>query len=350
MPVLMFINIKGGVAKTTNAVAVSQFLAERGYRVLVIDADHQCAAGELLLGERRLEHCDSRATTLHDLLNEMVKVEFCAETLVNYAVRVESSHVIADRCDLSVIPSSLRIDEFQKNYNEAREEFHSKAEFLSERDRRLRAFRKWLNVNFDYTIIDCPPSLPIQVQMLVKVADAYIVPSVPDNLSIRGSRYLVDRLRRKQFKIHGLGTLWSLFRKQIEIHCANIELTSRNELLAGLPKPFETVVPHAAAIARAMECSDKSLDAKDWREIAGTYRTLVDEIVARCRKLPKRFDARKIAIPPQLERKFDDPWLRSSRAKDRKQARREVENASENLGPNSKQKLKLHRRVEGVLV
>ncbi len=76
MPVLMFINLKGGVAKTTNAVAVSEFLAEAGHRVLLIDADHQCAASELLLGESCLERCDFTRSTLHDLFNELLIFEF----------------------------------------------------------------------------------------------------------------------------------------------------------------------------------------------------------------------------------------------------------------------------------
>ena len=48
MPIIMFSNLKGGVAKTTNAVAVAECLAWRGHKTLVIDADHQCTASELL--------------------------------------------------------------------------------------------------------------------------------------------------------------------------------------------------------------------------------------------------------------------------------------------------------------
>jgi chromosome partitioning protein len=351
MPVLMFINIKGGVAKTTNTVAVSQFLAERGYRVLVIDADHQCAAGEILLGEPRLEQCDRRGTTLHDLLSAMVKEEFSADTLANYVAAVEAGNDAAECRDLSVVPSSLRIDDFQRNYNMAREEFHSNAEFHAARDRRLQAFRKWLNVNFDYTIIDCPPSLAIQVQMLVKVADAYIVPSVPDKLSVRGCRYLVERLRRKKFNLPGLGTLWSLYREQNTIHRETISGACHGqELFSELPKPFETIIPNATAIARALESSDPSLDVKYSREIANTYRELVDEIVARCRKLPKRYEASKIAIPPQLERKFDDPWSRTSRTNVKQRAQFDSKCRSETRDSTSSQKLKLQKRVEGVLV
>ncbi len=54
MSIMLFVNLKGGVAKTANAVAVAECLAESGYRTLLIDADHQCMAGELLIGEERL--------------------------------------------------------------------------------------------------------------------------------------------------------------------------------------------------------------------------------------------------------------------------------------------------------
>lgn len=284
MPVLLFINIKGGVAKTTNAVAVSQFLAEAGHRVLLVDADHQCAAGELLLGEARLDRCDRQGATLHDLLSDIVKEDFDADAMADYIVPVSSATDASDDCKLWVLPCSLRIDDYQRNYNSARDKkYHSNEEFLSVRDQRLRACRNWLRANFDYTIIDCPPSLPLQVQMLVKVADAYIVPSVPDMLSIRGASYLVERLRRKKFKIPGLGTLWTLYREQNSIHREKTDSAGgRKELFAGMPKAFDTIIPNATAIARAMESSEESLNAKYSPPFAARYRELVGEIIERC--------------------------------------------------------------------
>lgn len=38
MSILLFVNLKGGVSKTTNAVAVAECLADQGYRTLLIDA------------------------------------------------------------------------------------------------------------------------------------------------------------------------------------------------------------------------------------------------------------------------------------------------------------------------
>ena len=53
MPIIVFLNIKGGVAKTTTAVGVAEAFGWIGRRVLVIDADHRRASSELLLGEHR---------------------------------------------------------------------------------------------------------------------------------------------------------------------------------------------------------------------------------------------------------------------------------------------------------
>jgi chromosome partitioning protein len=251
---------------------------------LLIDADHQCAAGHILLGDSRFERCELHRSTLHDLLSEMVKKEFDVKTFAEYVVPVSSRHERAYAHNVSVMPCSLRIDDYQRNYYKAHAQFHSNDELQYVLTRRFRAFRTWLQANFDYTIIDCPPSLPIQAQMLVKVADAYIVPSVPDKLSVRGTYYLVDRLRRKNFKIPGLGMLWSLYREQNEIHREIIRLArQRYGLFARLPKPFDTVIPNRTAIVRAMEFRDGTLTARYSPACASIYRKLVDEIVIRCR-------------------------------------------------------------------
>src|SRR5271157_1230224 len=86
MSILLFLNLKGGVAKTTNAVAAAECLAASGYRTLLIDADHQCMSGELLLGESLLLKCERRKITLHDLLAAMLDDHFSAEQFPAYVV------------------------------------------------------------------------------------------------------------------------------------------------------------------------------------------------------------------------------------------------------------------------
>src|ERR1700734_2409835 len=87
MPILMMINLKGGVAKTTSAVAIAECLASSGHRTLLIDADHQCMAGELLLGQSGQDAAERKKQTLHDLLAAMLDDEFLPRSFPAFVCR-----------------------------------------------------------------------------------------------------------------------------------------------------------------------------------------------------------------------------------------------------------------------
>lgn len=283
MPILLFLNLKGGVAKTTNSVAVAECLAEQGYRTLVIDADHQCMSGELLLGEERLFRCENRKMTLHDLLAAMLDDEFKA-TQLPYFVVPKVSDIGDGMSNLSLLPCSIRIDDFTTNMAKARRGFNSSEDFQGMWDKRRAILRKWLLSTYDFTIVDCPPSIAIQVRFFLKVADTFVVPSIPDRLSVRGSMWLLDRIRRSGIKIRGLGTLWTLYREQNKIHRKIVEQAAWGaKPLDQLPRPFKAVIPNAAAIAEATESDrkPKSFSAKYTPPFAKLYRELCEEIVQR---------------------------------------------------------------------
>lgn len=296
MTILMFLNLKGGVAKTTNAVAVAEcFAAEQDKRVLVIDADHQCAASEMLLGETRYLHCDEKKSTLHDMLATMLNDEFRGEQVEGY-IQANTSDIDGGLENLSVLPCSVRIDDFQTNMAKARRGFRSTEEFYGTLRKRRGAVKTWLNNNYDYTIIDCPPSVALQVRFLLNVATGYIIPCVPDRLSVRGSAWLAGRIRSSGFKTHGIGTLWSLYRKQNVVHTQTIENASSGRgPFNELPKPFETIIPNATAIATANEEAGKphifrskkrgTFKAKYGGKAAAAFRNLCQEIGERCNGL-----------------------------------------------------------------
>lgn len=283
MSILLFSNLKGGVAKTTSAVAVAECLASEGYRTLLIDADHQCMAGELLLGESRLLKCDRRKITLHDLLAAMIDDEFTAEQLPAY-VEQGASDIAGGMENLSVIPCSIRIDDFSTNMAKAKRGYASSDEFYNVIRKRRDVFRRWLKNSFDFTIVDCPPSIPVQVRMMLTVGDGYIVPCVPDRLSVRGSLWLEDRIRRLGVKINGIGTLWSLYRKQTALHQKTVIAAARGSHPYDLlPRPFETVIPNSTAIAESTEAdrNPRSFDVKYTPQFAKLFRQLTEEIIQR---------------------------------------------------------------------
>ena len=133
MPIVLMLNLKGGVAKTTNCVAIAECLATQGRRVLVVDADHQCAASELLLGEERLNSCEGHGRTLHDLMSAMLKPEFVGRRVPGYIVD-SVSNIGEGIPGLDLIPSSMRIDDYQSRIHTCErdygiEEFKKLAEY-----------------------------------------------------------------------------------------------------------------------------------------------------------------------------------------------------------------------------
>jgi chromosome partitioning protein len=280
---LLFVNLKGGVAKTTNAVAVAECMADQGYRTLLIDADHQCMAGELLLGESRMLHSERRKKTLHDLLSAMLDDEFAVDQ-IDYYIEHGASNVGEGYENLSVLPCSIRIDDFQANMAKARRGYRSKDEFIATLRKRRTLMRRWLHENYDFTFVDCPPSLALQVHFLLGVADSFVIPCIPDRLSVRGSLYLLDRLRRSNFKKQGIGTLWSLYRQQNPIHRKVIEAATKSRKpYKELPAPFQTIIPNAAAIAESTEIGSRphTFNAKYTSPFAKRYAELCREIIQR---------------------------------------------------------------------
>jgi chromosome partitioning protein len=284
MSILLFVNLKGGVAKTTNAVAVAECLADSGYRTLLIDADHQCMAGELLLGEERLLRLDHQSKTLHDLLAAMLDDEFSAKQIPNYVVG-NASDIGGGLPRLSVMPCSIRIDDFSTNMARARRGYHSNDEFLAIFRRRREKLRRWLRKNYDFTIVDCPPSVALQVRVFLSVGDCYVIPAIPDRLSVRGSLYLLDRLQKLPVKLAELGTLWSLYRDQNPLHRRTLKLAAEriDPYFRQLPLPFETIIPNAAAIAEATEPGrrPRSFTAKYTSPFARLFHSVCEEIVKR---------------------------------------------------------------------
>jgi len=157
LPRLMAVaNQKGGVGKTTTAVNLGAALAELGYRVLVVDLDPQGnATTGLGLNPRNLE------TSMYDVVMNDVSIEDCIEPT---SVR-----------NLFVAPASLDL---------AGAEIELVPAFS--RELRLRRALEEVADDYDFALIDCPPSLGLLTVNGLAAASEVLVPIQCEYYALEG--------------------------------------------------------------------------------------------------------------------------------------------------------------------
>ena len=152
-------NFKGGVGKSTLSVHLAQYLAIKGYRVLLIDCDSQASASTLFgyIPDLDLEEGD----TLYPFLrqDELTSLE--------YAIR--PTHF--DGLDL--IPANLRL--FQSEYELAARMGRGQGALLD----RLQQGIASVAGRYDVVVIDPPPALGAISLSVLRAANALVVPVPP---------------------------------------------------------------------------------------------------------------------------------------------------------------------------
>jgi chromosome partitioning protein len=154
--ILAIANQKGGVGKTTTAVNLGAALAELGYRVLVVDLDPQGnATTGLGINARNLE------ASIYDVILHDVPIEDCIEPT---SVR-----------NLFVVPATIDL---------AGAEIELVPAFS--RELRLRRAFERLDDQFDFTLIDCPPSLGLLTVNGLAAATEVVVPIQCEYYALEG--------------------------------------------------------------------------------------------------------------------------------------------------------------------
>ncbi len=287
--VLSFINLKGGVGKTTTAVAVAELLAqEERKHVLLIDLDPQTNATVTLISEERWSEMDRDGRTIAQLfadrLNPREAPKFDIETAV--ARRVSTINDGIARLDL--LPSSIRLIDIQDlipmialagNFTNPIEIVRSALLPIIDR--------------YDYVIIDCPPSLGTVTKNGLRISTGDVIPTIPDIVSTWGIYQIVDNIDR--FTNDTGRSIPALGIVATKVQSNNLHRRVIEDLKAGRlgrfgepgalsqPKLFASTIPQTVQVARGAD-----VDA-DFRTFKGKYgdayeplRALTKEISSIC--------------------------------------------------------------------
>ena len=165
MKIIALVNNKGGVGKTTSSVNLAAGIAA-GKRVLLIDLDAQGSAS-LSLGLTRGDLTPGSAEVLLEGLP------------IREAIRPSSVK------GLDILPGSMAL---------ASADLVLSA--VAGREVVLKDALTPIRGDYDFTVLDCPPSLGLLTVNALTAADFFIVPVTPDYLSLEGLVNLLDAVER----------------------------------------------------------------------------------------------------------------------------------------------------------
>lgn len=156
-------NQKGGVGKTTTAITLSSMLAKKGKKILLIDADPQGNATSGVGVEKEMEK------SVYDLLVEEISAN---EIIQGSSIK-----------NLKVCPSNI-------NLAGAEVELVS----MMSREQRLKEKLEEVKDEYDYIIIDCPPSLGLITLNAFTASNSVLIPIQCEYYALEGLGQLINTI------------------------------------------------------------------------------------------------------------------------------------------------------------
>lgn len=298
--IIAFINFKGGVGKTANVVNIGACLAKyHRKKVLIIDIDAQCNATFWLLKRNQLsQRLEDPSRTVYQVFNDHVDgtrlFDFENSVIRGVPVSDEGFPYISQ---LDILPSSIDLMSIEERFSG----MQGKPYFAA-----LHSGLKESVKEYDYVLIDCPPNIYGISKNALYFADYYVVPYLPDFLSLSGFRLFSRLVQRFQYQVGGYQnkklspricaviinryrSIGNVFDQSIN----ELKLEMRNLKTQKLIHQCSAILtPYIRDCVRVAECSnahqpviiygEKSIGAYDYFKLSDAFINHIEEVIWAC--------------------------------------------------------------------
>ncbi|MCI9620833.1 MAG: ParA family protein [Dorea sp.] len=247
--IIAIANQKGGVGKTTTAINLSACLAEKGQKVLAIDMDPQGNMSSGLGLDK-----DSIDKTIYD----MIIGENDVEEVIDHGT-IDNLDILPSNVDLSAVEIEL-IDVDNK-------EFIVKDAIQKIRD------------NYDYIIIDCPPSLSLLTINAMTTADSVLVPIQCEYYALEGLSQLIHTVELVKERLNSIleieGVVFTMYDARTNLSLQVVENVKDN-LQQNI---YKTIIPRNIRLAEAPSYGTPINQYDPKSAGAESYMRLAEEVI-----------------------------------------------------------------------
>ncbi len=246
--IIAIANQKGGVGKTTTSVNLGASLAELGYRVLVVDLDPQGnATTGLGINARNLQ------ASVYDVIMTNAAIEDCVEPTSLKNLFVAPATIDLAGAEIELVPAFSRELKLRRALEEVRDEY-------------------------DYVLIDCPPSLGLLTVNGLAAADDVIVPIQCEYYALEGLSQLIRNVTLVRTnlnpKLDVRGIVLTMYDARTKL-ADQVEQEVRDHFGR---RVYQTVVPRTVRLSEAPSFGQPIIVFDSTSRGAVAYRELAKEV------------------------------------------------------------------------
>ena len=242
-------NQKGGVGKTTTTINLSAALAEQGKKVLLVDLDPQGnATSGVGVDKRELEN------TVYELISGRITLEECL--------------IETDFLNLSVLPANINLSGAEIDLID-----------MEDREYYLKEILAPVKDDYDFILIDCPPSLNMLTVNAMTAADTVLVPIQCEYYALEGLSQLIHTINLVKRKLNPdlrmEGVVFTMYdaRPKLSMQVVeNVKQTLKENI-------YNTIIPRSIKLAEAPSYGMPITAYAPTSPGADSYRLLAMEVI-----------------------------------------------------------------------